>query len=466
MSRAASSAEVKHVVVIDVGKTNAKVALVELPSGRELAVRTTANRVLSGPPYPHFDVPMLWQFVLASLAELNAQRVLDAISVTTHGAALALLNADGDLALPVMDYEFDGPDATRAAYDALRAPFSETFSPPLPGGLNAGAQIYWQQAKHPHEFAQVAQVVTYPQFWSGRLSGKPSCEVTSLGCHTDLWRPLQGDFASTAVRLGLDDLMAPLTEATAKVGVLRPEIAGAWSLPAATVVLSGIHDSNASLVPHLSTRRVPFSVVSTGTWVVVMALGSATTELDAGRDTLMNVNLRGDAVPSARFMGGREFSLVAGDTTTGCSDADVAFAVDNRIVITPAIVPGVGPFPAQRSNWRDNTDSLTPGQRFAAMSLYLGMMTEQCLQLVGADGPTIVEGPFATNTAYLDMLANATQRPVYRNCTSATGTTSGAAWLFDLEATHLTVAHCEFEASRKLRDYAAAWRSAIDAEEV
>ena len=43
-----------------------------------------------------------------------------------------------------------------------------------------------------------------------------------------------------------------------------------------------------------------------------MAAGGALDRLDAGRDMLANVDALGDPVPCARFMGGREFALIAG----------------------------------------------------------------------------------------------------------------------------------------------------------
>ncbi len=42
--------------VIDIGKTNAKFALVDLPSRAEIAVRKTPNEVRRDGPYPHYDV--------------------------------------------------------------------------------------------------------------------------------------------------------------------------------------------------------------------------------------------------------------------------------------------------------------------------------------------------------------------------------------------------------------------------
>ena len=44
---------------------------------------------------------------------------------------------------------------------------------------------------------------TYPQYWAFRLTGVAATEVTSLGCHTDLWNPRAGAFSSLVERDGL-----------------------------------------------------------------------------------------------------------------------------------------------------------------------------------------------------------------------------------------------------------------------
>ncbi len=87
----------RYVAVFDVGKTNAKLAIVDTAAMAECAVRKTANTVLRDGPYPHFDMERLWAFFLASLKELNAEFPVDAISITTHGASGALVKLDGTL---------------------------------------------------------------------------------------------------------------------------------------------------------------------------------------------------------------------------------------------------------------------------------------------------------------------------------------------------------------------------------
>jgi len=135
--------------VIDIGKSNAKFAVVDLDAHAEIDVRKTPNNVLSVAPYPHFDVAGLWSFILESIAELNRVHPLDALSVTTHGASAALIGVAGELSLPVLDYEYGGPDALKRDYDGIRPDFSETFTPRLPAGLNLGAQLLWQARSYP-----------------------------------------------------------------------------------------------------------------------------------------------------------------------------------------------------------------------------------------------------------------------------------------------------------------------------
>lgn len=426
---------IRHVAVIDIGKTNAKVALVDLEKFSEVALRRAPNRTAAGGLYPHHDVERLWAFVLESLADLDREARIGAISIATHGATAALVDAAGELALPVLDYEFAGPDALANEYDALRPPFAETGTPRLPGGLNLGAQIFWQQKTFPAEFARTAAILMYPQYWAHRLTGIAATEVTSLGAHSDLWNPWRADFSALVDRLRWRPLMAPMRSAGDRLGPVLPDIARRAGIDPRTPVLCGLHDSNASLLPHLLSAKPPFSVVSTGTWVIAMAVGGRPKDLDPARDTLVNVNALGEPVPSARFMGGREFSELIGDRPLEWTESDVEAVLARGTMLLPAVDQGSGPFQHRRAAWLNAgdiasgiADGIESGRRFVAVSFYLALMTATCLDLIGADGPTIVEGPFAGNTPFIRMLAAATRRPVGVSG-AATGTSIGAALL-------------------------------------
>jgi sugar (pentulose or hexulose) kinase len=418
------------VAVLDVGKTNVKAVIVDAEARREMAARTRPNQVLTGEPYPHFDVDGIFAFFLQSLKELNGEFGFDAISITAHGASGALLGAEG-LALPVLDYEFHYPAEIETDYDEIRPSFSETFSPRLPGGLNLGAQLHYQKTAFPEAFRNVQTIVTYPQYWGWRLTGHAATEVTSLGCHTDLWRPRQGGFSSLVERLGIAEKLAPVRKPSDRLGYVTEEIAAKIGLARLVPVYCGIHDSNASLLPHLGQHEAPFAVVSTGTWIVIFAVGGDLDHLDADRDTLANVDALGRAVPSARFMGGREFELLTSGQGTATPEA-VHRVVEKQILLTPSVVPGCGPFPGAEHRVVNASDELNADETYVAASLYASLMTKACLDLTRATGLIIVEGPFARNALYAEALTKAIGRPVI-SVSSSTGTSVGAA-LLALEA--------------------------------
>ncbi len=416
----------RQVAVIDIGKTNAKLLLVDLSSGVETTVARRANQVCTDGPYPSFDIEGLWTFLLAALTDLAQSQKVDAISITTHGAAAVLVDGTGNLVLPMLDYEHSGPDETAAEYDALRPTFASSGTPRLPGGLNLGAQLFWQSRRFPDAFAQTRHILTYPQYWAYRLTGVAASEATSLGCHTDLWQPYEGVFSPMVNALGWAPLFPPVRPAGAVLGPVLPEIAKATGLPPTTPVLCGIHDSNASLVPWLAKPGAR-AVMSSGTWMIVMALGGERGALDPARDVLVNVNALGAPVPTARFMAGREFDEITRGQSVAPSTAAEDAVLAGQIMALPSLHPGTGPFPGQSFAWAP-VEPVDPAHRVAAASFYVALMGSACLSLIGAAGEIVVEGPLAGNLAFARMLATAAGRPVLRAGQGA-GTGLGAAML-------------------------------------
>lgn len=452
----------RFIAVIDIGKTNAKVAIVDSRDWREAVIRTIPNTVLRDGPYPHFDVETIWQFIVKSMAALNAEFPIDAISITTHGACCVLLDENGGLAMPVLDYEYDGPQEVAAQYDLVRPDFAETGSPRLKNGLNLGAQIFWQMASFPEYAKNVAQILTYPQYWGHRLTGIARSEVSSLGCHTDLWNPRTQEFSSLVSSQGWQGLMANVCKADETLGFITDAFAEQTGLAKTIAVKCGIHDSNASLYPHLLSHRAPFSVVSSGTWTISMAVGADTIMPDQTRDTLVNVNAFGEPVPSARFMGGREFDTLMAGRKTDYAAEDRAAVIDKASMILPSAANDFGPFQGREMKWLGHT-AANDGEHYVAVSFYLALVTATCLDLIGAKGITIVEGPFAKNNLYLQMLSAATQRDVVISNASASGTSIGAAMLvYNGKITRADSdqgAHKLFQASdyKELNTYAALW---------
>ncbi|KRA56069.1 hypothetical protein ASD80_00230 [Devosia sp. Root635] len=415
----------RSIAVIDIGKTNAKVVLIDAATRQQVAARSTPNVVRRDGLYPHADVEMLWSFILDSLKALRAEHGVDGISITTHGATAALV-ADGGLAMPVLDYEHAGPEETAEAYGAARPDFAESLSPRLPNGLNLGAQIFWQSRAHGAAFARTTAILTYPQYWAWRLTGVMASEVTSLGCHTDLWAPGRATFSGMVGAQGWAGLFPAISPAASVLGAVSPEVAAATGLGADTPVTCGIHDSNASLLPHLGAHEAPFTILSTGTWAIAMTVGGDTAGLDPARDSLANVDAFGRAVPTARFMGGREFDRLVPNIVEP-SAADIARAIAADIRVQPSFLPGVGPFPTAAGHWTHEPE--TAAERTAAASLYLALMTRACLDLCGLGREIIIEGPLARNALFGQALARLAGVPVSASG-DATGTSLGASMLF------------------------------------
>ena len=392
------------VAVFDVGKTNIKVVIFDR-AGDVLAERSAPNAPLAPDakwPYLKLDTEGAWSFLIGALKGLGARFSIEAISTTTHGCAGVLMQSDGP-ALPPLDYEFDGFAAVDAAYDAARPPYDEARSPHLSRGLNLGRHIFYYERSFPHQFKQATAFLTYAQYFAWRLGGAMASEATSLGAHTDLWRPHEGDLSSMVDKLGWRRLFPPMRKAWDTLGTLKPEVAAATGLAPNVRVICGAHDSNASLVPHLLSRRDPFTVISTGTWVIIMAVGG-TARLDPNADMLANVDVHGRPVPTARFMGGREYAVLAGDAPADADETDVAAMIASGALALPAFSDQGGPF-ASRKGVIEGETPTTPKARAALATLYSALMTAHMLRRLEAPGDLIVEGGFTRSPAFAAVLA-------------------------------------------------------------
>jgi len=417
--------------VFDIGKTNIKLSLVD-DRGHELAVHRRANEVVQGGLYPHHDVDAIESWLLEKLGELACQAHISAIIPVTHGATAALVDDDG-LVLPIADYEQDfslvqSDYSACREYDELRPPFAQTFSPALGLGLNLGRQLYWQQQRYPEAFGRARWLLTYPQYWAWRLCGVAAGEVTSLGCHTDLWQPAEGTYSSLVEDCGWLPLMPPLQPAWAELGSLHPHLAQQTGLPADCRVLCGIHDSNASLLRYLDRHAdSPRVVLSTGTWLIAAALDGHLDSLQEQSDMLANVNVLGEPVACMRFMGGREFAELAGVSPQVCSEADLQALVDRQSMALPCFSGCGGPFSGRKGRLT-GTPVQTAEERYALATVYCVLMTEYCLEQLQAPGAVMLEGSFIANPYFAALLAGASgQREVF--CSEdGSGTTVGG-WM-------------------------------------
>lgn len=393
------------VAVFDVGKTNLKVVVLDR-EGKVHAETARPNAPLSPDaawPYLRPDTDAAWAFLVDALKQFARDFPIQAIVTAAHGCEAVLIDRDDAIVMPPFDYEDVTLEIDRSAYDAIRPPFEETLTPSLPRGINLGRHLFHVQRHFPGALERADAFLCYPQFWGWRLSGTRASEVSYLGAHTDFWRPREARLSSLVERFGWTRLFPPLRSAWETLGVLRPEVAASTGLSPTTRIVCGAHDSNASLVPYLRSRREPFTLISTGTWVIIMAVGGVG-PLDPAWDTLTNVNVRGEPVPTGRFMGGREFALLAGDSKAEAGAADVAAIVASGTMAVPAFSDQGGPFAGHKGRV-DGEPPVNPAGRTALATLYSALMTAHMVDLMQAPGALIVEGGFNRSPAFAATLA-------------------------------------------------------------
>ena len=402
----------RAIIVIDIGKTASKLTL-WTRDGVVLDRRARANAADGA----SLDVAGIEAWLAATLTEFARQADVGAIIPAAHGAAAAIMRQNGEIWGPI-DYERGISTEIMGQYGAMRDPFAHTGSPCLPNGLNLGAQLFALELEHPEALAGPSQILLWPQYWAWRLSGVAASEVTSLGCHSDLWAPAHATASTLATARGWAARLPPLRRAGEALGPITPDWAARTGLPADTQIYCGLHDSNAALV---AARGFPAladgdaTVLSTGTWFVAMRVPKAGEIVDIDtlpetRDCLVNVAADGALIPSARFMGGRELDILTDgvgrvDDTTDQTAllAAAADAVAAGCMALPSFVPSVGPFPRGAGRWIN--PPVDAARRRAAACLYAALVADVGRDLIGARGVILIEGRFARAELFVRALA-------------------------------------------------------------
>jgi sugar (pentulose or hexulose) kinase len=243
-------------------------------------------------------------------------------------------------------------------------------------------------------------------------------------------------------------LFAPVQSAWAVLGEVQPPVAHQWGLPAQCKVHVGVHDSNACLARYLQDTSVQQSdrdltIVSSGTWTVLMAPGASSNALKAQLDMLGNVDVTGQMTPTARFMGGREFATIANGAAPGAANvATLNSLIERSIFAMPSFAHQGGPF-AQRAGdfeWGPGKPMgvaalvLDASERATLAAVYCAQMTAWLVNYLWpspspSHSTVIVEGPLADNSMYMTVLQALLKDSVCMRSTDDLEGTARGAWL-------------------------------------
>lgn len=386
------------IAVFDLGKTNSKLFVIS-SEGKVIDEARTRPVWREDDDLHVLDDAALLAWMKGELARIVAGHGVDRIIFSGHGCTFALAAGDA-LAHPILDYEQEPPTEIAARIDAMAPDFRETFSPPLPLGFNYGRHLLWLDARKPGLLEKADAILAYPQFWSWTFSGRKVSEVSYLGCHSNLWAPLKDDFSSLVDKMGWRGKMPGFARAGAVIGTHAVTLGDGRTVEVA--VHNGVHDSNAALYFYRSLGFTDFTLVSTGTWVIVFNSASPLERLDQTRDMLANVTVDRQPIATIRFMGGREYDLASGGWTRPIREEALASVMAKRAFALPSFAAG-GPVPGHAGHFSGPT--VESEERAAAALLYVALMTDLSLDLIGSDNTIVIDGGLVKTGLYAAILA-------------------------------------------------------------
>jgi sugar (pentulose or hexulose) kinase len=285
--------------VFDVGKTNKKLFLFDEQYRIVSEQSETLMPAMDEDGDACEDLPRLTAWVRESLARVRSRpdfRVR-AVNFSAYGASLVHLGLDGQPVAPLYNYLKPYPVSLKQKlYDSYggEVTMSMLTASPVLGSLNSGMQLYRIRQERPELFARIKYSLHLPQYLSYLLTGRAVSDITSIGCHTNLWNFSQQYYHEWVYREGLIEKLAPIvpSNGVTPVGEL--------------LVGVGLHDSSAAIIPYLESFREPFVLISTGTWCITMNPfnDSPLTAAELRQDCLCYMSYLGRPVKASRLFAG------------------------------------------------------------------------------------------------------------------------------------------------------------------
>ncbi len=293
------------IAIFDIGKTNKKLFLFNWDYKIVYEQSNPFAETTDEDGFPCENIENLRSFVLESLSEVSEKKEVDikAVNFSTYGASFVYLDEEGKPVAPLYNYLKPYPqDLQKKFYDTYggEEEFSYRTASPALGSLNSGMQLYRIKYEKPDIFKQIKYALHLPQYLSYLLTGKFYSDITSIGCHTNLWDFQKNDYHEWVYKEGIAEKLPPIVSAT--------EVFPAVLRNANYHVGVGLHDSSAALIPYLVCFKEPFVLISTGTWCISLNPFNQTplTAKELQQDCLSYLQYNGTPVKASRLFAGNE----------------------------------------------------------------------------------------------------------------------------------------------------------------
>ena len=289
------------VAIFDIGKTNKKLFLFNESYRIVFEKSIHFDETVDEDGDPCEDMNSLRNFILEGIALVldSSDFQVRAINFSAYGASFVYIDEAGKTVAPLYNYLKPYPPALlKRFYDTYGGEklFSFQTASPVLGSLNSGMQLYRMKHEKPDVFSRISYALHLPQYLSYILTGKAYSEITSIGCHTNLWHFQNMDYHYWVKQEGILD---KLPEITPSDMLVQPS---GYSHS----VGIGLHDSSAALIPYLVSYADPFVLISTGTWAISLNPFNAAplTKDELECDCLSYLQYRGAPVKASRLFAG------------------------------------------------------------------------------------------------------------------------------------------------------------------
>lgn len=291
------------IAIFDVGKTNKKIFLFD---EQYKIVYDETHQIEETKDEDNFaceDVDALTKWVKSSFEKLlnNKNFRIKAVNFSGYGASFVYLDKSGKVIAPLYNYLKPYPPVLQQKfytdYGGESIVAKQTASPIL-GSLNSGMQLYRLKYDKPEVFALIKYALHLPQYLSYVICSAVNSDITSIGCHTNLWDFQKNTYHRWVEQEGILSKLAPLKKSTEVAGYIENTIP----------VGVGLHDSSAALIPYLHSFSGPFILLSTGTWCISLNPfnHSPLTDHELQHDCLCYLSYEGKPVKASRLFAGYE----------------------------------------------------------------------------------------------------------------------------------------------------------------
>lgn len=293
------------IAIFDIGKTNKKLFLFNEAYRIVYEKSEQLAETLDEDGDPCEDVNSLKLFInhaLHSLATAN-EFTIRAINISAYGASFVYIDEAGKNIGHLYNYlKPYPPNLLKKFYDTYggQVQFSFQTASPVLESLNSGMQLYRLKYEKPGLFHQIKYALHLPQYLSYLITGKAFSEITSIGCHTNLWHFQNNEYHYWVKKENVLEKLPPLVPSDM---VVQPA-----SITSNFVVGVGLHDSSAALIPYLVNFKDPFVLISTGTWAISLNPFNSTplTKEELECDCLCYQQYMGSPVKASRLFAGHQ----------------------------------------------------------------------------------------------------------------------------------------------------------------